>query len=70
MESSIGILWRLVVLGFDVQASYFEPGMSFAGTWHNGVDDYYEGNWTIFQKHCVDEFDMHEYYQDMEDYKM
>ncbi len=35
-------------LGFDVQASYFEPGMSFAGTWQNGEDDYYEGNWSDF----------------------
>ena len=66
----LGFYERLVVLGFDVQASYFEPGMSFAGTWHNGKDNYYEGNWSDFPEALVDEFDMHEYYQELEDEKM
>ena len=68
----LGFYERLVVLGFDVQASYFEPGMSFAGIWHNGVDNYYEGHWKDFPEALVDEFDMHEYYNDleMEDEKM
>jgi hypothetical protein len=54
-------------LGFDVQASYFEPGMSFAGIWHNGKDEFYEGNWSDFPEALVDEFDMHEYYKELED---
>ena len=66
----LGLYERLNVLGFDVQASYFEPGMSFAGTWQNGEDDYYEGNWSDFPEALVDEFDMQEYYQELEDEKM
>ena len=29
---------KLVDLGFDVVAWYFEPGMAFVGKWDNGVD--------------------------------
>lgn len=32
----------LVEQGFEVSASYFEPGMGFAGTWYNGSDNYIE----------------------------
>jgi hypothetical protein len=63
----LGFYERLVVLGFDVQASYFEPGMSFAGIWHNGKDEFYEGNWSDFPEALVDEFDMQEYYKELED---
>ena len=28
--------------GFQVKASYYEPGMAFAGLWEDGFDDYYE----------------------------
>jgi hypothetical protein len=28
--------------GFDVRAFYYEPGMQFAGLWHNGSDEHYE----------------------------
>ena len=62
----LGFYERLVVLGFDVQASYFEPGMSFAGIWHNGKDEFYEGNWSDFPEALVDEFDMHEYYDELQ----
>jgi hypothetical protein len=63
----LGFYERLVVLGFGVQASYFEPGMSFAGIWHNGKDEFYEGNWSDFPEALVDEFDMQEYYKELED---
>jgi len=33
---------KLVELGFEVRAFYYEPGMAFAGIWDNGSDDYYE----------------------------
>ena len=67
MVSPLGFYERLHKLGFDVQASYFEPGMSFAGTWRNGKDNYYEGNWNDFPEALHDEFNMHEYYDDMEE---
>ena len=63
----LGFYERLVVLGFDVQASYFEPGMSFAGIWHNSEDNFYEGDWNDFPESLHDEFSMHEYYDSMEE---
>jgi hypothetical protein len=33
---------KLLDLGFEVRAYYYEPGMAFAGIWDNGNDDYYE----------------------------
>jgi len=38
----IGLYDELVDLGYDVHASYFEPGMSFCGVYHNGADNYIE----------------------------
>jgi hypothetical protein len=38
----IGLYNKLVELGYDVHASYFEPGMSFCGVYHNGMDNYIE----------------------------
>ncbi len=63
----LGFYERLVQLGFTVQASYFEPGMSFAGIWHNGEDDYYEGDWHDFPAALKDEFSIHEYYSEEEE---
>lgn len=63
----LGLYERLMVLGFDVQASYFESGMSFAGIWNNGTDHCYEGNWSDFPEALQDEFNMHEFYADMEE---
>jgi hypothetical protein len=33
---------KLMDLGFEVRAYYYEPGMAFAGIWDNGDDDYYD----------------------------
>ena len=33
---------KLLDLGFSVRASYYEPGMCFAGIWEDGNDDYYD----------------------------
>jgi hypothetical protein len=33
---------KLVEMGFEIRAMYFEPGMAFAGVWEDGFDDYYE----------------------------
>jgi hypothetical protein len=38
----LGLYNKLVELGFDVQATYWEPGMSFCGIWDNGYDNYVE----------------------------
>lgn len=37
-----GAYEKLMELGFEVEAFYYEPGMCFVGKWHNGYDDYYE----------------------------
>ena len=57
----VGLYERLVVLGFDVQASYFEPGMGFAGIWNNDEDIMYEGNWKEFPQELIDLYDIVEY---------
>ena len=33
---------KLMELGFEIEAMYYEPGMQFVGKWDNGVDDYFE----------------------------
>ena len=33
---------KLMDLGFEVRAYYYEPGMAFAGIWDNGDDDFYD----------------------------
>jgi len=38
----VGLYEKLVELGYDVHASYFEPGMCFCGVYHNGMDNYIE----------------------------
>ena len=34
---------KLMEMGFEIEAFYYEPGMSFAGIWENGTDDLFEG---------------------------
>tara|TARA_B100002019_G_scaffold289820_1_gene306235 strand:+ start:804 stop:1331 length:528 start_codon:yes stop_codon:yes gene_type:complete len=63
----LGFYERLVTLGFDVQASYFEPGMCFCGTWENGSDNYYEGNWEDFPQELIDLYDIAEYNKELEE---
>ena len=33
---------RLMDLGFEIEAFYYEPGMQYVGKWADGVDEYYE----------------------------
>ena len=33
---------KMLDLGFEIRAMYYEPGMGFAGIWDNGDDDLYE----------------------------
>jgi hypothetical protein len=33
---------KMLDLGFNIRATYYEPGMAFCGEWDNGNDDFYE----------------------------
>lgn len=33
---------KLVEMGFEIRAYYYECGMAFCGVWEDGYDDYYE----------------------------
>ena len=33
---------KLIELGFDVRAYYYESGMAFCGTWEDGNDEFYD----------------------------
>jgi hypothetical protein len=37
-----GLYEKLVELGYNVRATYWEPGMAFCGIWNNGEDNYVE----------------------------
>ena len=60
----LGLYARLRELGFDVRASYWEPGMAFAGRWVNGVDSYYEGGFDAFPDDLKEEYNMDEFYNE------
>ena len=36
----VGLYEKLVKLGYNVRATYWEPGMAFCGIWDNGYDNY------------------------------
>jgi hypothetical protein len=38
----VGAYEKLIEMGFEIRAMYYEPGMAFAGIWDNGDDDFYE----------------------------
>ena len=40
----VGLYQELVLQGYRVIASYYEPGMGFCGTWIDGNDNYIEYN--------------------------
>lgn len=61
----LGLYERLVELGFKVEATYFEPGMDFAGRWIDGSDEYYEGHDT-FPQSLIEEYNMEEFYEEEE----
>jgi hypothetical protein len=62
----IGLYERLQLLGFKVEASYFEPGMGFAGRWIDGDDQYYEGGREAFPQDLQEEYNMDEFYEEEE----
>jgi hypothetical protein len=38
----VGLYDKLVELGYNVKATYWEPGMAYCGIWDNGYDNYIE----------------------------
>jgi hypothetical protein len=38
----LGALNTMLDMGFRIKAYYWEPGMTFAGVWNNGEDDFYD----------------------------
>jgi hypothetical protein len=53
--------------GFDIRASYFEPGIGFCGDWDDGMDNCYEGEWRDFPDHLIQEYNMEEFYEEDEE---
>ena len=53
--------------GFDIRASYFEPGIGFCGDWIDGMDNYYECEWHDFPTHLIEEYNMVEFYEEEEE---
>ena len=64
----IGLYERLQLLGFKVEATYFEPGISFCGRWIDGEDQYYEGDgdYTHWPLDLIEEYNMDEWYEEPE----
>ena len=58
-----GLYEHLVTLGFDVDATYCEPGVGFAGRWHNGEDDWYE-DFSEFPDDLIEEYNLREFLEE------
>jgi hypothetical protein len=64
----VGLYEKLVDLGYDVKATYWEPGMAFCGIWDNGVDHYvdYQSK-DMIPVALWNEYDMQEFFEDDEE---
>lgn len=61
----LGLYTKLVDLGYDVEATYFEPGMAFCGIWDNGVDDYLEyHSKDMIPKRIWDDYGLDDFFTD------
>lgn len=61
----------LVDLGYNVKASYFEPGMAFCGIWDNGDDNYIEFSRYNNPEEAIpvalwNEYNMKQFFEDIE----
>ena len=64
----VGLYDKLVELGYNVRATYWEPGMSYCGIWDNGVDNYIEYGGTDKPQEDIpvalwNEFNMDEFFE-------
>lgn len=56
---------KLFSEGYDVKATYFEPGMGFCGIWENGTDDYLEyQSKDMIPKRIWDDFGLESFFSD------
>jgi len=63
----IGLYNELTDLGYNVKASYFEPGMAFCGLYDNGVDNYIQyKSKDMIPVALWNEFDMENFFADDE----
>jgi hypothetical protein len=61
----IGLYEKLVELGYNVKASYWEPGMAFCGIYDNGFDNYIEyTSKGMIPVALWNEFDMENFFSD------
>jgi len=61
----LGLYDKLVELGYDVKASYWEPGMAFCGIWDNGADNYVDyPSKDMIPVALWNEFGMEEFFKD------
>lgn len=60
---------HLTDLGYDVHASYFEPGMGFCGIYHNGSDNYieYGGDKDMIPVGIWNEYELGNFFEMMEE---
>ncbi len=60
---------HLVELGYNVHASYFEPGMGFCGIYHNGSDNYvdYGGEKDMIPVAIWNEYELDNFFEMMEE---
>jgi hypothetical protein len=64
----VGLYQELVLQGFRVVASYFEPGMGFCGEWIDGNDDYieYGDDKTLIPKQVYEDYNLEDFFSDDE----
>jgi hypothetical protein len=63
----IALYEKLVDLGYNVKASYFEPGMAFCGIYDNGFDNYIEyTNKDMIPVAIWNDFDLENFFADDE----
>jgi len=61
----VGLYDKLVELGYNVRASYWEPGMCFCGIWDNGADNYVDyPSKDMIPVALWNEFGMEEFFED------
>ena len=64
----VGLYEKLVDLGYDVKATYWEPGMAYCGIWDNGTDNYCEySTKDMIPVALWNEYDMQEFFKDDEE---